>query len=52
MLSSFLLELCGFACPVAQIVELGTADLAVPEHLDARDLGRVKRERTLDTDAE
>ena len=40
------------ADPVAQVVELGAADVAAGRHLDPLDLRRVQRERALHADAE
>src|SRR5699024_3774624 len=50
--SALFLDLGGLAAQVAQVVELGAANVAAGEHVDAVDVGRVHGERALDTHAE
>src|SRR5437868_428371 len=38
----------GLAAPAAQVIELGTADLAAADDLDGIDHGRIEREHALD----
>src|SRR5215208_692613 len=49
---ALLLDLGGLAAQVAQVVELGAADVAAGDDLDALEDRRVEREGALDTDAE
>src|SRR5215218_1513059 len=50
--AALLLDLRGPAGPIAQVVELGPADVAPGDQLDLGDAGRVHREGPLDADAE
>ena len=48
MFAVFLDELCGLACSLAEVIQLGSSGLAASSRLDIDDIGRVQREYPFD----